>query len=194
MAFELVTGKAGSAHIDSADVGALLAGLGGSGRYLLATGERLAVSMTDANTVSVGTGDLIMDGRHVRNDAEVTVKVSNGGQGTYRHDLVVLTYSRATDGTGVESVALSVVEGTPAATADAAEDPDYTEGDVLSGSVTASVAIARVTLSGITPTVEPLVKATLLPAYYYDSKPDEADVPSKPSVVYVKGGAEYIVE
>ena len=108
-----------------------------------------------------------------------------------RSDLDVARYA-ASASTGVESVTLEVIQGAAGSSA-TAPDLEYPP-SIADGAATADYPVVRVTLDGLTPTAEWLVKATVLPAYYYDSKPAEADVPSKPSVVYVKGGAEYIVE
>lgn len=149
MAIELVTGHAGEAHISGADVGALVAGVIGTGTYAL--GSAPSVTMTDANTLSIGPGDLVMQGRHVRLTGTQTLSIRSGSQTGMRADLVVARYSVDAD-TNVESVSLAVVEGT---TGDAAEDPALPNpASVLDGATVADAALVRVTLDGLAPSAE----------------------------------------
>lgn len=157
MSIELVTGHAGRNHVDSEDVGAFYAGVVGKGRYALDVGENLAVTMSDANTVRIGTGLFVMDGRYVRvKDAE-SVKVANGAQAAYRKDLVVCTYTRDPSNGNVEGVAVSVLQGKAAAKESDAKVPTFEEGDILNGDLKATVALAEVDLAGLTPTARLLL-------------------------------------
>lgn len=146
-----MTGHAGRNHVDSEDVGAFYAGVVGKGRYALDVGENLAVTMSDANTVRIGTGLFVMDGRYVRvKDAE-SVKVANGAQAAYRKDLVVCTYTRDPSNGNVEGVAVSVLQGKAAAKESDAKVPTFEKGDILNGDLKATVALAEVDLAGLTP-------------------------------------------
>ena len=157
MSIELVTGHAGRNHVDSEDVGAFYAGVVGKGRYALDVGENLAVTMSDANTVRIGTGLFVMDGRYVRvKDAE-SVKVANGAQAAYRKDLVVCTYTRDPSNGNVEGVAVSVLQGKAAAKESDAKVPTFEEGDILNGDLKATVALAEVDLAGLAPTAKLLL-------------------------------------
>lgn len=157
MSIELVTGHAGRNHVDSEDVGAFYAGVVGKGRYALDVGENLAVTMSDANTVRIGTGLFVMDGRYVRvKDAE-SVKVANGAQAAYRKDLVVCTYTRDPSNGNVEGVAVSVLQGKAAPKESDANVPTFEKGDILNGDLKATVALAEVDLAGLTPTARLLL-------------------------------------
>ena len=70
MAIELVTGKKGTVHVDSADDGALYAAIAGKGEYVLDLDDRLACTMTTANKAHVASGHGLMQGRHWLIDAE----------------------------------------------------------------------------------------------------------------------------
>ncbi|WP_293814639.1 hypothetical protein, partial [uncultured Parolsenella sp.] len=157
MTTELVTGHAGKNHIGSEDVGALYAGALGGGRFAFDVGEGLAVTMTDANTVRIGTGVFLMDGRQVRVKEAESVKVANGSQGAFRRDLVTYTYKRDPSNGNVEEGAWSVLQGTAAAKEEEAKAPDYSAGNILDGDLTATVAVAEVSLSGLTPTARLLL-------------------------------------
>lgn len=157
MTTELVTAHAGKNHVGSEDVGALYAGALGRGRFAFDVGERLAVTMTDANTVRIGTGVFLMDGRQVRVKEAEIVKVANGSQGTFRRDLVTYTYKRDPSNGNVEEGTWSVLQGTAAAKEDEAKAPGYAAGNILEGDLTATVAVAEVSLSGLTPTAKLLL-------------------------------------
>lgn len=157
MAFELITGRAGRNHVDSADMGEAFAGIVGKGRYILDTGEGMACAMSDSNTLTVGTGSMLMDGRIVRNETAATFKIANGTQGQYRHDLACLRYTLDRSNDSIESVEQVVLQGTPATTASEAKDPEYEAGDILSGDLSATVPIARVKLDNLTPTCEAML-------------------------------------
>ena len=157
MAFELITGHAGRSHVDSSDMGEAFAGIVGKGRYILDTGEGMACAMSDSNTLTVGTGSMLMDGRIVRNETAAAFKIANGMQGQYRHDLACLRYTLDRSNDSIESVEQVVLQGTPATTASEAKDPEYEAGDILSGDLSATVPIARVKLDNLTPTCEALL-------------------------------------
>ena len=158
MSTELVTAHAGKSHVGSADIGALYAGAFGSGRYALDVGEGLAVSMTDSNTLHIGTGGFIFDGRWVRvTGTGEDVKIASGTQASYRKDLVVYTYTRDPSSSNIESGAWSVVQGTAASSESGAVVPEITEGSILDGDLAASVAVAEVDLAGLTPTAKLLL-------------------------------------
>lgn len=151
MSLELVTGRSGTGHISSADVGALLASAFGTGSYVL--GDRPTVAMRDANTCVIGAAELMVQGRHVRIQDGESVTVESGVEGYYRRDLIVLRYEYDSS-TRVETMALRAVTGTASDTSAGAADPttDYQSSSILGGSAVVDVPVVRVTLSGLTPT------------------------------------------
>lgn len=157
MATEIVTAKAGTNHVDSEDIGALYAGGFGKGRYALDLGNGLKCSMRNANTLVIDTGGIMFDGRFVRVKTVESLTVTNGMQSQYRKDLAVLTYKRDASNNNIESVSWSVLRGTPASSESAAKAPTLTEGSILDGDATASVAVAEVDLAGLTPTCKLLL-------------------------------------
>ena|GEM_PF-2531523 len=147
MTVELVTGHAGKAHISSADAGQLNTGVYGSCLYVL--GSAPAVTMTDANTLSIPPCELLLEGRYVRLTGTNTLTIASGSQSGYRIDRIVLRYALAHDGT--EDASLVVVQGTTST--DTATLPTLpNSGSVLDGSQTVDWEIARVSLSALTPT------------------------------------------
>ena len=148
MAFDGVFAFQGKDHITASQLGRIVEGVAGKGRYVLPTLNQMTAEMQTANKVRVGTGDLVMDGRVVTNEAAVDLTVESGTSGYKRNDLVVCRYTKNAS-TGVENFAAEVVKGTP--TTGTAADPKVTEGDISSGSASAVMPLWRIPLDGITP-------------------------------------------
>ena len=148
MAFDGVFAFQGKDHITASQLGRIVEGVAGKGRYVLPTLNQMTAKMQTANKVRVGTGDLVMDGRVVTNEAAVDLTVESGTSGYKRNDLVVCRYTKNAS-TGVEKFAAEVVKGTP--TTGTAADPKVTEGDISTGSASAVMPLWRIPLNGITP-------------------------------------------
>lgn len=147
---ELVTGKAGTPHVSSADDGQRIAGEIGNGSYILDTGSRLAVSLVDSNTVRFSKGDMIVQGRHIRLAAPEDVKVASGTQGKKRTDYICVHYKRDVTGsrpTLVETCEWKVLQGTPGTNS---TPPSVPNGSILNGDADVTVPIARVDFDGLT--------------------------------------------
>lgn len=147
---ELVTGKAGTPHVSSADDGRRIAGEVGAGSYVLQTGGRLAPSLVDANTVRFATGDMIVQGRHIGLTAPEDVKVASGTQGKKRTDYICVHYKMDVSGanpTLVETVEWTVLQGTPGTDATA---PSVPAGSILNGNADVTVPVCSVTFDGLT--------------------------------------------
>lgn len=130
MSVHLITGYAGKEHITSADQGSFNASVMGGGEFVLEGGEQFRCQVVSNNKVRIYDGEALMQGRHIkieRNTYEETTH-DNGTQGYKRIDLIVLTYSKHAT-TGVESVSLDVIKGTPAESNPVV--PNHVTGDVL---------------------------------------------------------------
>ena len=147
MPAEIVTGYAGEPHVTAAQDGRRNVGTFGPGRYVLDTGQKLAITVESANSVTVGTGDGIMDGRHVTVEVPTSLSVESGTQGVSRNDLVCMRYE-ADPSTGVETAELVVLKGTPAS--GTASDPSYNAGSILEGATTVDWPLWRLPLAGVT--------------------------------------------
>lgn len=143
---ELVTGGQGKAHIRSVDAGAFNAGIFGNGGIVLNTLTTFHAEIINNNTVRIHAGDLSNQGRHmrIRHGEYEDLNISNGTEGQSRYDLIVARYEMASDGT--ESAKLSVIKGT--STAGTPVDPDYTQGDTLTGALVDEFPLYRVKISG----------------------------------------------
>lgn len=146
MAVKLVTGYSGTEHVTSSDDGARQAGTVGTGMYVLETVEDpLAATLENANTVTVGPGDVLINGRHVQLTGSTTFAIPVGTQGQQTSNLLVLRYDVAEDGT--ESVTPQTLTGQPASASPA--DPALATGDILAGDAPVDMPLYRVVTTGI---------------------------------------------
>lgn len=143
---KIITGYTGTKHITPADDAGLHRSTFGSGDYVLASGSQLAAQAESATEIRIADGELVMQGRHARNETGYEpVPIANGTQGMYRNDLIVARYAIDAS-TSVESISLVAITGT-AATGTAA-DPSYNIGDIDSGE-TRDFPLYRVRLNGV---------------------------------------------
>ena len=146
MAVELVTGYARKAHVSSSEDGARQAGTVGTGMYALETvDEPLKATLENANTVTVGPGDVLINGRHVQLTGSTTFAVPVGTQGMQTSNLLVLRYELAEDET--ESVTAITLTGEPSASDP--QDPELATGSILDGDSPVDMALYRVVTTGI---------------------------------------------
>lgn len=147
MATHLVTGRAGAAHVTAADVGSLLAGTVGAGKYVLGTGDSFSAEIVSNNLIKIRSGDLLNQGRHIRinKDDYEECEIENGSQGLKRYDLIVIRYTRNIE-TDIETAEVIVIKGTPAKSP---KDPEYLTGDILAGDLTDDFLLYRVCLNGL---------------------------------------------
>ena len=145
MASELITGFAGVPHVGSDDMGAFQAGILGTGSYVLQTGQQLKATVASANKVTIGTGDLVMNGRHVRMATATGLTIQNGTQGQKRNDLIVCRYSKASD--GKETATLVVVKGT--ATSGTPADPSTNKTSILDGASVSDMPLYRIPITNL---------------------------------------------
>lgn len=149
MTTTLITGKGGTPHITSGDMGAMQAGVISNGSYLLqgADGKFPAVTMQDANHALIPVLNLVVEGRYARVTEAETATIESGVSGRNRNDLVCLKYTR--NGQNIETAAIAVLKGTP--NTGTAADPTVPSGSIHSASGTVWIPIARIPISGITP-------------------------------------------
>ena len=149
MTTTLITGKGGTPHITSGDMGAMQAGIIGNGSYLLqgSDGTFPTVTMQDANHALIPVLNLVVEGRYARVTEAEAATIESGVSGQKRNDLVCLKYTR--NGQNIETAAIAVLKGTP--NTGTAADPTVPSGSIHSASGTAWIPIARIPISGITP-------------------------------------------
>ncbi len=147
MSIELQTGNMN--EVSSASDSELYAALFGEGDYIVR--HRLDAEMVDSNTLSVGSGNAIQNGRHIRLKGSTEFVIPSGVQAQKRSNLAVLrttvTRDEETMQTVEETVPL-VLSGEP--TMDGSPvDPDVIEGNLLEGDTIADFPLFRVVTDGI---------------------------------------------
>ena len=147
MTIELVDGKAGVAHISSEDKAIIHQAKFSKSDVVFDWGDAFKCSMSSSNRATVGTGCASIQGLDWHITAAESVTISNGSQGMKRNDIICAHYHRDSK-TGNENVALTVLKGSPNATA--AADPKVPSGKILSGAVDAYMPLWRIPLDGIT--------------------------------------------
>lgn len=143
---ELVTGHANKAHATAEQAAGLNAGILGLDDYVLDVHDKLKITVVSANKVTIGTGELVMQGRHVSQGTPEDLIVTNGSQGQKRNDLIVCRYTKGLQ--NIESAKLVVVRGTP--TTGTPTDPAVNTTSPLDGGTTYDMPLYRIPLDGIT--------------------------------------------
>lgn len=150
---ELINGHGGASHVSGSDVGRLYSCMVGEAdlTYPVAIWGEGAPYAKSANAIGLsGPMTALADGMHVNFDGTEEWAIRDGATGYNRNDLCCIHYSVDAD-TGVESVSLDVIEGT--AVTGTAKDPTVPDGRREDGNSVQWVPLARVSLSGLTPTV-----------------------------------------
>lgn len=143
---ELVTGHANKAHATAEQAAGLNAGILGLDDYVLNVHDKFKITVVSANKVTIGTGELVMQGRHVSQGTPEDLIVTSGSQGQKRNDLIVCRYAKGSQ--NIENAKLVVVRGTP--TTGTPTDPALNTTSPLDGGTTYDMALYRVPLDGIT--------------------------------------------
>ena len=143
---ELVTGHANKAHATAEQAAGLNAGILGLDDYVLNVHDKFKITVVSANKVTIGTGELVMQGRHVSQGTPEDLIVTNGSQGQKRNDLIVCRYAKGSQ--NIENAKLVVVRGTP--TTGTPTDPAVNTTSPLDGGTTYDMPLYRIPLDGIT--------------------------------------------
>lgn len=163
MAISLVTGRYGYSHITSQQ--AAQRNIGASSHDV--RWASAAPSMTVKSTsVTIGDFLLVVDGRYVKNDADMTVNFTGGSTGYSRHDIVALRYYvDDTDDDATENVELRIIPGTAVGydgITDDAVDPTVSRVDLSLLPKSSDVAIARIKLLGTSVSVESMIGESIV--------------------------------
>ena len=151
MAIELITGRAGKAHIGSEDDRAYHAYTNGEGRYILNGGT---ANIESANNVHVDPVEFLVDGAHVRvTGAGEDVAIENGVASYKRIDVIALHYTRTgNDDNYIESVEFAVVKGANVELGNEAQVPDMPKsGTILTGANDVYVPVYSLLIDALTP-------------------------------------------
>lgn len=133
-----------------------ITGYGGNDIYALTTREMLFAIMPTVTEVTVSSGDMIINGRHVAIDEPTTVRITTGQIGMNRNDLIVVTIDTRGE---TDLGTISVIEGIPTTDTVVIDPPTAT---TTSGLVIADtdgtwvVPIYRVVVRGLDASLERL--------------------------------------
>ena len=153
---EIVTGFQGKNHVTARQISRLLRGALGPGTYVLDTLDQLAAEVLTANTVRVGTGDVVIDGTFYTNEAPEELIIENGVTGLNRNDLIVCRYTKAEPSVDEEGnvdytiprIEDAVVKGTP--TSGTPVDPELHSASVYDENTNLSEeALYRIPITGL---------------------------------------------
>lgn len=143
---EIITAGDGTAHVSSADDGAIYAGIMGQECYVTGIGDKLSCTMQSANKALVGTGVGCMYGRMLRVTTPEEVTIESGTQNQRRNDIICARFTTSAEGS--ESGGLVVLKGTSTSDLEA-EDPEIPGGDILEGATEAYMPLWRIPIDGI---------------------------------------------
>lgn len=147
MSIELQTGN--QVDVTSSSDAELYAGMFGEENYILRT--PLELKMENPNTLSIGPGNALQNGRHIRLKGVTELTIPSGIQAQKRSHIAVIRTTITRDDETMVTVEKSegiVLSGEP--TMDGSpEDPQWIEGNLLKGDTIADFPIAKVVTDGI---------------------------------------------
>lgn len=189
---ELVTGFAGTAHIDPVDTAHVHAASFGPGAYLLDTQNKLAAELETANKLVIDKGDLMIQGHHFTVIEPEDVALQSGVSGQKRNALVCAKYNKDAN-TGVETGSWVVKYGD--STTGTPTDPTVTTGDILDGgALVHEEPVYRIEYDGITPS-DPILlldeftnNAAFRDSIYQELPLDAFSTPN------IRGNSRYVAE
>lgn len=148
MSIEIVTGYQGKNHVTANDIGGFQQGVVGVEDYVLGVGEKAKATLISNNTVRISDGELVMQGVHwrIKPGTYENVTINNGSQGMRRKDAIIARY-RKESGTGIESIELAVLQGSPTYSTPTAPTP--TTGNIRSGALKHEMLLYIVELNGL---------------------------------------------
>lgn len=143
----LITGHTGTSHVYAVDDAAVNRLLVGDGDYILPYGNRFAITKTDAHTVSISDGYLMMQGRlaTIRTGSSESMNFTNGVEGYYTLHIIAAQYSQ--NAGGIESVELVDVPG-GRSTSSTISDPTLITGSINDGE-THQMGLWRILMNGL---------------------------------------------
>ena len=153
----IIGGYKADPHITAQQLRNTYIGIFGEDSHILDVGSELAATVVSATEIQIADGVMVGQGctASIEHGMTESLTIANGSQGMQRKDLIVARYSKVAS-TGVESMTLAVIKGTPAASNPAT--PAYNTGLIADGDSPVDFPLYKVNLNGISITsVERLV-------------------------------------
>lgn len=144
----IIWGYKADPHITAQQLRNTYIGIFGEDAHILDVGSELAATVVSATEIQIADGVMVGQGctASIEHGMTESLTIANGSQDMQRKDLIVARYSKVAS-TGVESMTLAVITGTPASSSPA--DPAYNSGDIADGDSPVDFPLYRVNLSGI---------------------------------------------
>lgn len=145
----IITGYRGEPHVTAQQVRNRNIGIFGfSSRVIDGVAAEMKATVVSANEVSISSGMVSCQGctAEIPRGTSESVLIDNGTQGMLRRDLIVVRYTKNAS-TGVESMSLVVIKGTPASSNP--QVPSYTTGSIAGGDLLVDFPLYQVNLNGI---------------------------------------------
>ena len=144
----IIWGYKADPHITAQQLRNTYIGIFGEDAHILDVGSELAATVVSATEIQIADGVMVGQGctASIEHGMTESLTIANGSQGMQRKDLIVARYSKVAS-TGVESMTLAVITGTPASSSPA--EPSYESGDIADGDSPVDFPLYRVNLSGI---------------------------------------------
>lgn len=145
----IVTGYQGKPHLEAAEQGLFNAGICGNA-VVLPTNNRFAYTLNSNNSITISSGDLVNQGRHITipyNSSE-TLTIENGKTGFNRIDTIVVRYIKNSE-TAVESSEVLVIKGTAVTDNQAATPPEINRGNIFGGAVQDDFPLYDIHINGL---------------------------------------------
>lgn len=150
MSTHLVTGHAGVGHISSDDAGRFNAGIFGRESYVLDTGTKFSYRLEGNNLIKIGSGDMIMQGRHINvpQNSETSFTIENGLPDKRRIDVIAMRYIKDVS-TGIERAEMFLLKGTEVASSEVATPPQLTSGDIFAGDFISETPLYNIIINNV---------------------------------------------
>jgi len=144
----IIWGYKADPHITAQQLRNTYIGIFGEDAHILDVGSELAATVVSATEIQIADGVMVGQGctASIEHGLTESLTIANGSQGMQRKDLIVARYSKVAS-TGVESMTLAVITGTPASSSPA--EPSYNSGNIADGDSPVDFPLYRVNLNGI---------------------------------------------
>jgi len=144
----IIWGYKADPHITAQQLRNTYIGIFGEDAHILDVGSELAATVVSATEIQIADGVMVGQGctASIEHGLTESLTIANGSQGMQRKDLIVARYSKVAS-TGVESMTLTVITGTPASSSPA--EPSYNSGNIADGDSPVDFPLYRVNLNGI---------------------------------------------
>lgn len=154
---EIITGYRGEPHVTSQQLRNTYMGIfGQTPRIIKGIGAELAATIISANEIDIADGMVSCQGctAEIPRGTVESMVIENGSQGMMRTDLIVVRYTKNA-GTGVETMELAVIKGTPASSNP--QRPSHTSGTISEGDTLVEFPLYDVNINGISITSVTLI-------------------------------------